>query len=173
MRNEVELRKGQNLEDMLAKVLNIQERALISDELVKARINKNERLIGALSKDFENIQTDVEKVKLDIENVKYNEEITDEQATAIRRKVQGRVSKVLGYPEGDSEIYYQTFISNIYAYLRNSHNLGSKIATTKKKHFDTVMDGIDAWYPNIEELKRKKDIRDRVRKVYEVKEKAL
>lgn len=86
-----------------------------------------------------------------------NEEIEDEKVREIQARIKQRVSKVLDYPNGDSARYYQTFISNIYAYLRHSHCLGSRTATTKKKHYDTVLLGIETWYPNIQELKDRRN----------------
>lgn len=155
---------AKKLEGMLENLMTIQERQLNSDELVKARIAKTEQIVLGLATKFDSQDTRISTLEEDVINLKWNEEITDEQATAIRNKVQQRVSKILDYPNGDSDIYYQTFISNIYAYLRKSHNLGSKITTTKKKHFDTVIRGIDAWAPNIQELKARKDKRDEARR---------
>ena len=72
-------------------------------------------------------------LKIEWTTLKLNEEITDEQVREIQSRIKSRVTKILNYPNGDSDRYYQTFISNIYGYLRNNYSLGSRTATTKKK----------------------------------------
>lgn len=145
------------LEDMMENLMTIQERQLSSDELVKARIAKNENLILGLAKQYENHDLQIISLKDRMDDLELNEEITDEQVRTIQSRIKARVSKVLDYPNGDSSRYYRIFIADIYSFLRNNYSLGSKTATTRKKHYDTAMKGIEAWHPNIQELKDKKD----------------
>ncbi len=154
---------AKKLEDMIQNLALIQERQLGSDDLVRARMAKTESIVLGLSQEVNDNSTNINRLSSRVDNLEWNSEITDEQATAIISKVKARVSKVLDYPNGDSDIYYRTFIANMYAYLRQSFNLGSKIRTTRKKHYDTVMKGISAWHPDIQELKNKKDKRDKAR----------
>lgn len=152
---------SRQLEEMIQDLVQIQERQLGADELVRARIAKNESLILGLAQQYEQHDTKITTLEDRMSNYELNEEITDEQSKAIRSRAQARVCQILDYPNGDSDKYYQTFIQNLYAYLRRSHGLGSKINTTKKRHFDTVMRGIEAWHPNVQELKARKDKRDK------------
>lgn len=152
---------SKNLKEMIGELAVIQKNQMSSDELVKARLASNENIIKGLVIQYENHDTQISAIKDRMDNLELNEEITDEQVRTIQARIKERVSKVLNYPNGDSEKYYQTFISNIYANLRHSYSLGSRTATTKKKHYDTVMRGIEAWHPNIQELKARKDKRDK------------
>lgn len=154
---------AQNLEGMMENLMVLQERQLNSDELAKARIESNGRLIKQLAKEYENHDTEIVNIKDRMDNLELNEEITDEQVRTIQSRVKRRVSEVLNYPHGDSNKYYKTFIGNLYACLRHSYSMGSRTATTKKKHFDTVMRGIEAWHPDIQKLKDRKDKRDRAK----------
>ena len=151
---------AKKLEDMMENLMVIQENQMYSDELVRARIAKNENIILGLAEQFQNHDSEIFNLKDRMDNLELNEEITDEQVREIQMRIKQRVTKILDYPNGDSDKYYQTFISNIYAYLRNNYSLGSRAATTKKKHYDTVMRGIEAWYPDVKELKEKKDKRN-------------
>lgn len=151
---------ARKLEDMMENLMVMQENQLSSDELIRARMVKSERIITTLSHKYDEHDIELNEVKHRMDNLELNEEITDEQVREIQARVKQRVTKVLNYPNGDSDKYYQTFISNIYAYLRNNYSLGSRTATTKKKHYDTVMRGIEAWHPNIQELKDRRDKRD-------------
>lgn len=146
-----------NLETMMGDLMIIQKNQMGSDELVKARITKTENIVTGLVRQYQNQGTEVVELKDRMNNLELNEEITDEQVRTIQSRVKARVSRVLGYPNGDSVRYYPIFIANIYACLRHSHSLGSRTATTRKKHFDTVMKGIEAWHPNVQELKERKD----------------
>lgn len=154
---------NENLQDMIKDLAVMQKNQMSSDELVKARIAKNEMMIVGLAKQYENHDTVILNIKDRMDNLELNEEITDEQVREIQTRIKGRVTKILNYPNGDSDRYYQTFISNIYGYLRNNYSLGSRTTTTKKKHYDTVMKGIEAWHPDVQELKNRKDKRDEVK----------
>ena len=153
---------SKNLKEMIGELAVIQKNQMSSDELVKARLASNENIIKGLVVQYENHDNQISTIKDRMDNLELNEEITDEQVRTIQARIKERVSRVLDYPNGDSEKYYQTFISNIYASLRHSYSLGSRTATTKKKHYDTVMRGIEAWHPNIQELKARKDKRDKL-----------
>lgn len=154
---------SRELQNMIQNLALIQKKQLGSDDLIRARMAKTESMILGLSQEVGDNSTNITRLTGRVDDLEWNSEITDEQATAITSKVKARVSKILDYPNGDSDIYYRTFIANMYAYLRQSFNLGSKIRTTRKKHYDTVMKGISAWHPDIEELKNKKDKRDKAR----------
>lgn len=152
---------SKNLKEMIGELAVIQKNQMSSDELIKARIAKSEGVINSLASVYENHDIQISNIENRMDNLELNEEITDEQVRTIQARIKKRVSNVLDYPNGESEKYYQTFISNIYANLRHSYSLGSRTATTKKKHYDTVMRGIEAWHPNIQELKARKDKRDK------------
>src|SRR5699024_7324842 len=138
-----------------------QKNQMSSDELVKARIAKTEGIVLGLANQYQEHDREIIDIKDRMDNLELNEEITDEQVRIIQARIKQRVSKVLNYPSGNSSKYYRIFIANIYSTLRNNHSLGSKTATTKKKHFDTVIRGIDAWHPDIQALKDRKDKLDK------------
>lgn len=148
------------IENALEKVLQIQENSLTTNELIKAKIVQHDNKINSLSLQFGNIEDDMEMMRGDIADLKLNEEITHEQNREIKQFAHARVNKMLNYPAEAK--YFQTFIMNLYGYLRRNSQLGNPIAITRKKHYDTIMKGIEAWHPNIQELKDRKDKRDEV-----------
>lgn len=150
-----------NLAKMMEELMVIQGNQMSSDELVKARLSNNENIILGLVKQFENQNTEVFSLKDRMDNLEWNEEITDEQVRTIQAAIKSRICKLLNYPNNGAKKYYRTFSSNLYAHLRHNCNMGSKTATTRKKHYDTVMKGIEAWHPNVQELKDRKDRLDR------------
>lgn len=151
-----------HLEDMLQELMVIQKNQMGSDELFKARIAQTESVVVGLVKQYDNQDGKIISLTDRMDNLELNEEITDEQVRTIQSSIKSRVSKVLGYPSTEAKKYYRTFSSNLYAHLRHSHNMGSKTATTRKKHYDTVMKGIEAWHPNVQELKDRKDRLDKI-----------
>lgn len=151
---------AERLENMMEDLMVIQKNQMTADELVKARLVKNENLILGLAKKYEGQDIRLVNVEDEIENLKLNEEITHEQNREIKQFAHSRVNKMLNYPAEAK--YFQTFIMNLYGYLRRNSQLGNPIAITRKKHYDTVMKGIESWRPNIQELKDRKDKRDKL-----------
>ena len=148
---------ARKLEDMMQDLMVIQKNQMGADELIRARISKTESIVLGLAQQFESQGTEIVEIKDRMDNLELNEEITDEQVRTIQGRIKKRVSEVLDYPNGDSPRYYRTFIADIYSNLRNNYQLGSRTATTRKKHYDTVMKGIEAWRPDVQALKDKKD----------------
>lgn len=154
---------ARKLEDMMQDLMVIQKNQMSSDELIRARMTKTETIVLGLAGEFGDLKTNVFNITDRVDNLEFNSEITDEQVNVIQGRVKARVSKVLDYPNGDSSKYYRIFIADIYSFLRNNHSLGSKTATTRKKHYDTVMKGIEAWHPDIQALKDRKDKLDKIK----------
>lgn len=148
---------ARKLEDMMQDLMVIQKNQMGADELIRARISKTESIVLGLAQQFEDQGTKLVNIEDRMDNLELNEEITDEQVRTIQSRIKKRVSEILDYPNGNSPKYYRTFIADIYSNLRNNYQLGSRTATTRKKHYDTVMKGIEAWRPDIQALKDKKD----------------
>lgn len=153
---------AKNLEEMMQNLMVIQKNQMGADDLVRARLGKTENIVLGLAKQYENHEGKIISIADRMDNLELNEEITDEQVRTIQSAIKSRVSKILNYPNSDSRKYYRTFISNIYSHLRHACNLGSRTATTRKKHYDTVMKGIEAWHPNVQDLKDRKDRLDKI-----------
>ena len=149
---------NENLQEMIKDLVVIQKNQMGSDELVKARIAKNEDLILGLVKQYDRQDSRLSVVEDEIQDLKLNEEITHEQNREFKEKAHSRVHKVIDYNKEPQ--YFQIFIMDLYRYLRQNHQLGNPIAITRKKHYDTVMKGIEAWHPDVQELKDRKDKRD-------------
>ena len=152
---------ARRLEDMMENLMVVQQNQMSSDELIRARISKNENIIMSLAKQFEGQDIRITTIEDRIENIELNEEITHEQNREIKLKANRRVSEMLDLPRETK--YYQIFIMNLYGYLRRNYQLGSPIAITRKKHYDTVMKGIETWSPDTQILKDKKDNIDKFR----------
>jgi hypothetical protein len=93
--------------------------------------------------------------------MKLSYEITDTQKDIILDNAKRRVMEILSYDEDNVARYFRTFISSLYTDMRKYKGLGSKVATTKKRNYDNVIEGIDAWVPEcgINNLKIKVDSR--------------
>lgn len=153
---------ARKLEDMMENLMVIQKNQMSSDELVKARIAKNEDLILGLVKQYDRHDSRLSTVEDEIQDLKLNEEITHEQNREFKEKAHSRVHKIIDYNKEPQ--YFQIFIRDLYRYLRQNHQLGNPIATTRKKHYDTVMKGIEAWHPDVQALKDRKDKLDESRR---------
>lgn len=94
-----------------------------------------------------------------LDNLELNEEITSEQSKYIKNRAKARVMKFLDY-ERESK-YYRVFIRDLYKYLGDTCMLGSPIEVTRKRNYDNVVKGIDAWVPDVERLKTRKDNLDK------------
>jgi len=154
---------ARKLEDMMQDLMVIQKNQMGADELIRVRMARTESIVLGLAQQFEDQGTEIVSIKDRMDNLELNEEITDEQVRTIQSRVKKRVSEVLDYPNGDSPKYYQIFIKNLYTVLKAKHSMGSKTATTRKKHYDTVMKGIEAWHPDMQALKDRKDKLDEIK----------
>ena len=94
-----------------------------------------------------------------------NYEITDEQYGFMLAKIKSRVR---GFCD-PTDIYYQTYIVDCHGFLKKNYNEGSKAKCTKKRNYDRVMQGVEAWVPDHEALKTKKDKRDIEKRKHELK----
>ena len=90
------------------------------------------------------ISSEQKDMKADIIELKETSEITNLQANSISTAVTTLARELVGYP---SYIYGVT-IQDIYRYLRNYWNLGRPLATTEKRHYESVITGLNNYKDN-------------------------
>ena len=96
---------------------------------------------------------EIKEIKTYIEQIKFNEEISDEQASYISEQIRIIAKDTVGYP---SQLY-RLAISDIYAQLRKNWLLGGKLRRTKKGNFDSVVEGLKTYKPDIKKLQERFD----------------
>lgn len=139
-----------------------------SNELLRAKIQLTDNAVGGLSKQYVELSDDVSNIKNRMYNYEQNEEITDEQALNLLNKLHYRVCEILNFNGELIDKYFRVYIKDLYKTLKHSYNMGSKYRTTKKKHYDTVMRGIEAWFPDEEKLKER--VNNRLERKCKIKE---
>lgn len=134
-----------------------------SNTLIKAKMESMQLLIGDLTTKYNNSSDKIENHEERLVTLEYNEEITDKQAQFIVDSVNQRVSELLDH---DLELkcrYTAIYSKNLYIYLKRSCGMGSKLRTTAKKDYDSVINGINAWHPNHVNLRKKADKYEEIR----------
>ena len=151
--------RKENLGYTMEQVMQMVGTVANSNVLTITRMENVESLIGDLARRTENTSVKINTIEDEIERLKLKEEITDEQREQIVTKSKARMCEVLNYNESDIHKYGRVYISGLYSFLKQKHNLGSKIATTKKGNYDNVMSGIQSWYPDHVKLRGRIDNR--------------
>src|SRR5574344_2459116 len=151
--------RKENLGYTMEQVIQMVGTVANSNVLVLNRMDNVESIVGALAKKSEESNIKIRDIEDEIDRLKLQEEITDEQREQITSKSKARMCEVLYFNESDINKYGRVYISNLYTFLKQKHNLGGKIATTKKGNYDNVMNGIQSWYPDHEKLKSRVDNR--------------
>lgn len=149
----------------LTELAEIAKSTVLHGQSVERRLGLMETNITKMLKDIGEHDTQLGEIAAKVENLELNYEITDEQRKMINTRARARVIGFIGYPSP----YFRVFINNCYSFLRANHHLGSTLATTKKRNYDYVMEGIAAWHPDIEALKARKDEADAESRKHEVK----
>lgn len=149
----------------LNQIAKIAKDTVLHGQSVERRLGLTEMNITQLLKDVGSHDTQLGEISTKVENLELNYEITDEQSKTLQTRIKSRVREFCEYPS----VYYQTFIQDCYSFLKKNHHCGSKLATTKKRNYDYVMDGITAWHPDGEKLRTRKDQRDAEARKHEVK----
>lgn len=151
--------------NQLNELAEIAKSTVLHGQSVERRLGLTEMNITQLLKDVGSHDTQLGEISTKVENLELNYEITDEQSKILQTRIKSRVREFCEYPS----IYYQTFISDCYSFLKKNYHCGSKLNTTKKRNYDYVMDGIVAWHPDGKALKARKDKRDIEAKKHEIK----
>lgn len=81
------------------------------------------------------------EVRKEIEELKYTSEITNAQTGEIKRLAKAKVRKLLGYPS----YLYGTAMQDIYRYLREVYHMAWPIATTEKRFYKEILEGIERY----------------------------
>jgi len=127
------------------------------DKLLKLA-SKNNDSISALVNGYKNLSKHIEKtdkeikeIQEDINQLKFNEEITDSQAGVITSMVKQLAKDTTGYPN----VLYRYAVHDIYKHLTERWGMGNKVRTTKKGNYETVIEGIRSYKPDINKLKER------------------
>jgi len=145
----------------LTELAEIAKSTVLHGQSVERRLGLMESNLTQLLKDVSEHDTMLNEISTKVTNLELDYEITDEQNKVLRSRVMTRVRKFCEYPS----VYFQTYIRDCYGFLKKNYNCGSSIARTKKRNYDYVMQGIDAWHPDkkaIEERKNKIDLDKRM-----------
>lgn len=107
--------------------------------------------VGELQYQFSKTSQRIKDIEQDVIQLKFNEEITDSQAGIITSMVKQLAKDTTGYPSP----MYRYVIRDIYKHLTERCGMGNKVRTTKKGQFETVIEGIRNYKPNIKKLQER------------------
>lgn len=93
----------------------------------------------------------IKEIEEDVYQLKFNEEISDSQAGIITSMVKQLAKETTGYPS----VIYRYAIHDIYKHLTERCGMGNKVRTTKKGQFETVLEGIRNYKPDINKLEQR------------------
>lgn len=124
------------------------------NELIALSKNNIEAVNG-LIKNYGNLnhalashEKKIKDIEHDVYQLQFNEEITDSQAGIITKSVKELARETTGYPSP----LYRFAIHDIYKHLTERCGMGNKVRTTKKGQFETVLDGLRSYKPDIKKL---------------------
>lgn len=107
---------------------------------------------GNINKAIEANDKEIKSMKEDIYQLKFNEEISDSQAGIITSMVKQLAKDTTGYPS----TLYRYAIHDIYKHLTERCGMGNKVRTTKRGQFETVLEGLRTYKPDVNKLKERK-----------------
>lgn len=174
-----------NLEDMFGRFLQStqeSQNALVSsNQNALSMINETNGKLAMFGKTINNILHIQEEQESRLRNIedgfeihKENEMITPAQQEQITSKAYKRLMEFISPDSVDWALYHKAYFGDMYSYVRRNHHLAKPNACTRKKDFDDVMEGFDAWYPNHLELRETADKRRKNRLIAkQIKEKML
>jgi len=94
---------------------------------------------------------EIESIKKEVTNIKFNEEITDQQAGIITSE-----AKRLAYETTKNRKHlFRYAIHDIYKHLTERWNMGNKVRTTKKGNYDSVIEGLRTYKPDVNALQER------------------
>lgn len=145
------------MQDILGGLLKYSETTAESNALMMQKINQHSNLIGGLAKEINKFGDSLGDISFRLDNLELNEEITDEQRVILNQACKNRVAYLLDYQPELIDRYFRVYILDLYKSLKNNYGMGAKIATTRKRNYDRCMKGIESWYPNHENLRKRVD----------------
>ena len=107
--------------------------------------------LGMILNKVDHHENDIKEIKEDVEQLKFNEEINDSQAGVITKGVRKLAREVVGYPSP----LYRLAIADIYSHLKTHWRMGNKVRTTSKGNYKSVIEGLNSYKPNLEELEKR------------------
>ena len=110
-------------------------------------VSNMSKQLGVVACAVNTLTDDVNTMKDDIAQLKMNEEITTTQQETIISLAKRRVLEIIGNNPLEIQKYMRIFIQKLYADARREAGLGSKIARTKKRDYQRVLDYIEGWNP--------------------------
>lgn len=151
--------------NQLNELAEIAKTNLLHSQSIERRLGLTEMSLTQLMKDVGGHDTRLNEIETKVENLELNYEITDEQYGFLLEKIKTRVR---GFCDSTS-VYYKTYIMDCHGFLKNKYNEGSKAKCTKKRNYDYVMQGVEAWVPDHGALMAKKDKKDIESKKHELR----
>lgn len=138
------------MKNEVSKEMTFEELAIISKENALATQGMLKSL-GIVLERVDKHNTEIKEIKDDVVQLKFNEEITDSQVSVITTAVKSLATEAVGYPSH----LYRLAIHDIYSHLKGHWRMGAKVRTTTKGNYDSVMQGIDLYEPNVEKLEER------------------
>ena len=149
----------------LQQLVEMSRNTVVSTNSMAETLKVHDGIIKGLLKSADETSLRVDEIDKKVIELELNYEITDEQYGFMLAKIKSRVR---GFCD-PTDIYYQTYIVDCHGFLKKNYNEGSKAKCTKKRNYDRVMQGVEAWVPDHEALKTKKDKRDIEKRKHELK----
>lgn len=149
----------------LQQLVEMSRNTVVSTNMMVETLKAHDGIIKSLLKRADETVLQVDELGRKVTDLELNYEITDEQYGFILAKIKSRVR---GFCDLTS-VYYQTYIMDCHGFLKKNYNEGSKAKCTKKRNYDRVMQGIEAWVPDKKALEARKDKRDMEARKHEMK----
>jgi len=118
-----------------------------STAAIVADLQNTKDVLGGVAKRVKDIGDNLTNINDRMANLEQNEEITTYQNENITESVKRRLFEILGTDELDIHKYYRIFAQRLYANARKNSGMGSKVARTKKRDYQRVIDYVEAWTP--------------------------
>jgi len=162
-----------NIEDLMVKLMSQIERS--NEALVKTNnsINKtldihsaqllsHDRLIKEIFKLADDTNIKLTTHDNEIEQLKLNTELSTSQVSCVVEKSRSKIYEFLDRNSEEEIKYYRVYIRDLYRFLKR-YGKASKIERTEKRFYDSIMRGIDDWYPDEKKLRERKEFIDSVK----------
>lgn len=150
MKKLISANSDNSLEDMksiLGQAANLAKSNSESTAVMLAELTNQRKIIGGMSTEIIKIGDTLTNIGDRINNLEQSEEITTNQNENITTAVKRRLFEILGGDEYDVHKYYRIFAQRLYSNARKNAGLGSKVARTRKRDYQRVLDYVEAWEP--------------------------
>lgn len=161
--------ENNSLEDMksiLGQAANLAKSNSETTAVILAELSNQHKIIGGISTKIVDMGDAISSIVDRINNLEQSEEITTNQNENITTAVKRRLFEILGGDEYDVHKYYRIFAQRLYSNARKNAGLGSKVARTRKRDYQRVLDYVEAWEPKYgcAALKAEADLKAALRK---------